>query len=152
MTNFNGSPNHCFFLSLQDLLFINISWFLMYNILKLKILLYLHLFSNGWVFSTFWHKKFLWSFYFLICFVGFRNLHIDDQITLIQYSWMSLMVFGLGWRSYKHVSGKMLYFAPDLILNEQQMKELSFYSLCRSHRRLTKLAQKSFLYKSIATS
>lgn len=50
--------------------------------------------------------------------VGFRNLHIDDQITLIQYSWMSLMVFGLGWRSYKHVSGQMLYFAPDLILNE----------------------------------
>ncbi|KAK2491382.1 hypothetical protein MC885_006233 [Smutsia gigantea] len=49
---------------------------------------------------------------------GFRNLHIDDQITLIQYSWMSLMVFGLGWRSYKHVSGQMLYFAPDLILNE----------------------------------
>ncbi|XP_021062901.1 progesterone receptor isoform X2 [Mus pahari] len=61
---------------------------------------------------------------------GFRNLHIDDQITLIQYSWMSLMVFGLGWRSYKHVSGQMLYFAPDLILNEQRMKELSFYSLC----------------------
>ncbi|KAM6173481.1 progesterone receptor isoform 2-T2 [Erethizon dorsatum] len=61
---------------------------------------------------------------------GFRNLHIDDQITLIQYSWMSLMVFALGWRSYKHVSGQMLYFAPDLILNEQRMKELSFYSLC----------------------
>ncbi|KAJ7405317.1 Progesterone receptor [Pitangus sulphuratus] len=50
---------------------------------------------------------------------GFRNLHIDDQITLIQYSWMSLMVFAMGWRSYKHVSGQMLYFAPDLILNEQ---------------------------------
>ncbi|XP_007936272.1 progesterone receptor [Orycteropus afer afer] len=61
---------------------------------------------------------------------GFRNLHIDDQITLIQYSWMSLMVFGLGWRSYKHVSGQMLYFAPDLVLNEQRMKESSFYSLC----------------------
>ncbi|XP_007495012.1 progesterone receptor isoform X2 [Monodelphis domestica] len=61
---------------------------------------------------------------------GFRNLHIDDQITLIQYSWMSLMVFGLGWRSYKHVSGQMLYFAPDLIFNEQRMKESSFYSLC----------------------
>ncbi|XP_054448511.1 progesterone receptor isoform X1 [Pteronotus mesoamericanus] len=61
---------------------------------------------------------------------GFRNLHIDDQITLIQYSWMSLTVFGLGWRSYKHVSGKMLYFAPDLVLNEQRMKESSFYSLC----------------------
>ncbi|KAK2101197.1 hypothetical protein P7K49_022545 [Saguinus oedipus] len=67
--------------------------------------------------SKFYHKS-------------FRNLHIDDQITLIQYSWMSLMVFGLGWRSYKHVSGQMLYFAPDLILNEQRMKESSFYSLC----------------------
>ncbi|KAL7983284.1 hypothetical protein Chor_000160 [Crotalus horridus] len=61
---------------------------------------------------------------------GFRNLHIDDQITLIQYSWMSLMAFGLGWRSYKHVSGQMLYFAPDLILNEERMKESSFYSVC----------------------
>ncbi|XP_053564563.1 progesterone receptor [Bombina bombina] len=61
---------------------------------------------------------------------GFRSLHIDDQITLLQYSWMSLMVFALGWRSYKHVSGQMLYFAPDLILNEQRMKESSFYSLC----------------------
>ncbi|KAL8191090.1 UNVERIFIED_CONTAM: hypothetical protein K2H54_067578, partial [Gekko kuhli] len=63
---------------------------------------------------------------------GFRNLHIDDQITLIQYSWMSLMVFAMGWRSYKHVSGQMLYFAPDLILNEQRMKESSFYSQCLS--------------------
>ncbi|XP_029458256.1 progesterone receptor isoform X1 [Rhinatrema bivittatum] len=63
---------------------------------------------------------------------GFRNLHIDDQITLLQYSWMSLMVFAMGWRSYKHVSGQMLYFAPDLILNEQRMKETPFYSLCLS--------------------
>ncbi|XP_075448559.1 progesterone receptor isoform X4 [Ascaphus truei] len=63
---------------------------------------------------------------------GFRTLHIDDQITLLQYSWMSLMVFAMGWRSYKHVSGQMLYFAPDLILNEQRMKESSFYSLCLS--------------------
>ena len=83
---------------------------------------------------------------------GFQNLDIEDQITTIQYSWVSLVVFGLWWRSYKYVGGQMLYFVPDLILNEQQMKELSFYSLCRSHRRLTKLAQKSFLYKSIATS
>uniref|UniRef100_A0A8D2CV98 Progesterone receptor n=1 Tax=Sciurus vulgaris TaxID=55149 RepID=A0A8D2CV98_SCIVU len=59
---------------------------------------------------------------------GFRNLHIDDQITLIQYSWMSLMVFGLGWRSYKHVSGQMLYFAPDLILNESH-RSLSNFKL-----------------------
>uniref|UniRef100_A0A8D0BVF9 Progesterone receptor n=1 Tax=Salvator merianae TaxID=96440 RepID=A0A8D0BVF9_SALMN len=67
---------------------------------------------------------------------GFRNLHIDDQITLIQYSWMNLMVFAMAWRSYKHVRGQMLYFAPDLILNEdgirQRVKESSFYSLCLS--------------------
>lgn len=67
---------------------------------------------------------------------GFRNLHIDDQIILLQYSWMSLMVFAMGWRSYKHVSGQMLYFAPDLILNEQRMKESSFYALCVSMRQL----------------
>nr|ACJ45777.2 progesterone receptor [Aspidoscelis inornatus] len=71
---------------------------------------------------------------------GFRNLHIDDQITLIQYSWMNLMVFAMAWRSYKHVSGQMLYFAPDLILNEdgirQKMKESSFYSLCLSMWRI----------------
>lgn len=67
---------------------------------------------------------------------GFRNLHIDDQIILLQYSWMSLMVFAMGWRSYKHVSGQMLYFAPDLILNEQRMKDSSFYALCVSMRQL----------------
>ncbi|XP_069495201.1 progesterone receptor isoform X2 [Ambystoma mexicanum] len=63
---------------------------------------------------------------------GFRSLHIEDQITLLQYSWMSLMVFAMGWRSYKHVSGQMLYFAPDLILNEQRMKDSSIYNLCLS--------------------
>ncbi|XP_073469156.1 progesterone receptor [Aquarana catesbeiana] len=67
---------------------------------------------------------------------GFRNLHIDDQIILLQYSWMSLMVFAMGWRSYTHVSGQMLYFAPDLVLNEQRMKESSFYSLCIAMRQL----------------
>ncbi|XP_073439041.1 progesterone receptor [Dendrobates tinctorius] len=67
---------------------------------------------------------------------GFRNLHIDDQIILLQYSWMSLMVFAMGWRSYQHVSGQMLYFAPDLVLNEQRMKDSSFYALCLSMRQL----------------
>ncbi|XP_073518240.1 progesterone receptor [Phyllobates terribilis] len=67
---------------------------------------------------------------------GFRNLHIDDQIILLQYSWMSLMVFAMGWRSYQHVSGQMLYFAPDLVLNEQRMKDSSFYTLCLSMRQL----------------
>lgn len=39
-------------------------------------------------------------------------------MTVIQYSWMGVMVFGLGWRSYKNVNGRMLYFAPDLVFNE----------------------------------
>lgn len=49
---------------------------------------------------------------------GFRNLHVDDQMTVIQHSWMGVMVFALGWRSYKNVNGRMLYFAPDLVFNE----------------------------------
>lgn len=49
---------------------------------------------------------------------GFRSLPIEDQITLIQYSWMCLSSFALSWRSYKHTNGQMLYFAPDLIFNE----------------------------------
>ncbi|XP_006628126.3 progesterone receptor [Lepisosteus oculatus] len=61
---------------------------------------------------------------------GFRDLHIDDQMTLIQYSWMSLMVFAMGWRSYKNATGKTLYFAPDLILNEERMKRSPIYDLC----------------------
>lgn len=39
-------------------------------------------------------------------------------MTVIQHSWMGVMVFGLGWRSYKNVNGRMLYFAPDLVFNE----------------------------------
>lgn len=50
--------------------------------------------------------------------LGFRSLPIEDQITLIQYSWMCLSSFCLSWRSYKHTNGQMLYFAPDLIFNE----------------------------------
>lgn len=49
---------------------------------------------------------------------GFRNLHLDDQMTLLQYSWLFLMSFSLGWRSYQQCSGNMLCFAPDLVINE----------------------------------
>lgn len=49
---------------------------------------------------------------------GFRNLHLDDQMTLLQYSWLFLMSFGLGWRSYQQCNGNMLCFAPDLVINE----------------------------------
>ncbi|KAL2094630.1 hypothetical protein ACEWY4_009349 [Coilia grayii] len=53
---------------------------------------------------------------------GFRNLHLDDQMTLLQCSWLFLMSFGLGWRSYQQSSGGMLCFAPDLVINEERMK------------------------------
>lgn len=49
---------------------------------------------------------------------GFRNLHLDDQMTLLQYSWLFLMSFSLGWRSYQQCNGNMLCFAPDLLINE----------------------------------
>ncbi|XP_012711750.1 glucocorticoid receptor [Fundulus heteroclitus] len=53
---------------------------------------------------------------------GFRNLHLDDQMTLLQCSWLFLMSFGLGWRSYQQCNGNMLCFAPDLVVNEERMK------------------------------
>ncbi|KAM7412718.1 hypothetical protein PAMA_020207 [Pampus argenteus] len=61
---------------------------------------------------------------------GFRNLHINDQMTLIQYSWMNLMVFALGWRSYQNVTSEFLYFAPDLVLSQEQMRRSPIYDLC----------------------
>ncbi|XP_077464967.1 glucocorticoid receptor isoform X1 [Stigmatopora argus] len=53
---------------------------------------------------------------------GFRNLHLDDQMTLLQCSWLFLMSFSLGWRSYQQCNGNILFFAPDLIMNEERMK------------------------------
>ncbi|XP_057677154.1 glucocorticoid receptor-like isoform X2 [Corythoichthys intestinalis] len=53
---------------------------------------------------------------------GFRNLHLDDQMTLLQCSWLFLMSFSLGWRSYKQCNGNMLCFAPDLVINQERMK------------------------------
>ncbi|XP_051514911.1 glucocorticoid receptor-like [Myxocyprinus asiaticus] len=53
---------------------------------------------------------------------GFRNLHLDDQMTLLQCSWLFLMSFGLGWRSYQQCNGNMLCFAPDLVINQERMK------------------------------
>ncbi|XP_063088212.1 glucocorticoid receptor isoform X2 [Cavia porcellus] len=62
---------------------------------------------------------------------GFKNLHLDDQMTLLQYSWMFLMAFALGWRSYKQSNGSLLCFAPDLIINEQRMSLPWMYDQCR---------------------
>ncbi|XP_075055052.1 mineralocorticoid receptor isoform X1 [Mixophyes fleayi] len=63
---------------------------------------------------------------------GFRNLPLEDQITLIQYSWMCLSSFALSWRSYKHANSQYLYFAPDLIFNEERMRQSAMYELCQS--------------------
>ncbi|XP_077465192.1 progesterone receptor-like [Stigmatopora argus] len=61
---------------------------------------------------------------------GFRNLHVDDQMTAIQLSWMGVMVFALGWRSYTQTNSSMLYFAPDLVFNDQRMQISSMYEHC----------------------
>ncbi|XP_077360172.1 androgen receptor-like [Festucalex cinctus] len=61
---------------------------------------------------------------------GFRTLHVDDQMTVIQNSWMTVMVFALGWRSYKNANATMLYFAPDLIFNEHRMHVSTMYEHC----------------------
>ncbi|TSQ35282.1 Glucocorticoid receptor [Bagarius yarrelli] len=53
---------------------------------------------------------------------GFRSLHLDDQMSLLQSSWLFLMSFSLGWRSYQQCNGNMLCFAPDLVFNEERMK------------------------------
>ncbi|KAF7223642.1 mineralocorticoid receptor isoform X1 [Nothobranchius furzeri] len=68
---------------------------------------------------------------------GFRGLPIEDQITLIQYSWMCLSTFCLSWRSYKHTNGQMLYFAPDLIFNEDRMRQSAMYDLCLGMRQVS---------------
>ncbi|XP_046876293.1 androgen receptor [Hypomesus transpacificus] len=68
---------------------------------------------------------------------GFRNLHVDDQMTVIQHSWMGVMVFALGWRSYKNVNGRMLYFAPDLVFNDHRMHISSMYEHCLRMRHLS---------------
>ncbi|CAL9685764.1 unnamed protein product [Knipowitschia caucasica] len=68
---------------------------------------------------------------------GFRNLHVDDQMTVIQQSWMGVMVFALSWRSYKNANGRMLYFAPDLIFNEHRMHISSMYEHCIRMRHLS---------------
>ncbi|NP_001156601.1 mineralocorticoid receptor isoform X1 [Oryzias latipes] len=68
---------------------------------------------------------------------GFRVLPIEDQITLIQYSWMCLSSFCLSWRSYKHTNGQMLYFAPDLVFNEDRMRQSAMYDLCLGMRQVS---------------
>ncbi|KAM6923485.1 progesterone receptor-like [Xenentodon cancila] len=70
---------------------------------------------------------------------GFRDLHVDDQMSVIQLSWMGVMVFALGWRSYTMTDCSMLYFAPDLVFNDQRMQVSSMYEHCM---RMKLLAQR----------
>ncbi|XP_053737014.1 progesterone receptor [Synchiropus splendidus] len=75
-------------------------------------------------------KQLVWIVKWAKSLPGFRSLHIEDQMTLIQYSWMNLMVFSLGWRSFQNVSSEFLYFAPDMILSQEQMRRSPIYDLC----------------------
>ncbi|XP_032364090.1 progesterone receptor [Etheostoma spectabile] len=75
-------------------------------------------------------KQLLWIVKWSKSLPGFRNLQITDQMTLIQYSWMNLMVFSLGWRSFQNVTSEYLYFAPDLVLSQEQMRRSPIYDLC----------------------
>ncbi|KAL4647714.1 progesterone receptor-like [Arapaima gigas] len=75
-------------------------------------------------------RQLLWIVKWSKLLPGFRNLHINDQMCLIQYSWMNLMLFSLGWRSFKNVTREYLYFAPDLVMNEDRMKQSPIADLC----------------------
>ncbi|XP_026104666.1 androgen receptor [Carassius auratus] len=68
---------------------------------------------------------------------GFRNLHVDDQMTVIQHTWMGVMVFALGWRSYKNANARMLYFAPDLVFNDHRMHISTMYEHCVQMKHLS---------------
>ncbi|XP_003476911.2 mineralocorticoid receptor isoform X2 [Cavia porcellus] len=68
---------------------------------------------------------------------GFRNLPLEDQITLIQNSWMCLSSFALSWRSYKHTNSQFLYFAPDLVFNEEKMHLSAMYELCQGMHQIS---------------
>ncbi|XP_077596354.1 androgen receptor-like [Stigmatopora nigra] len=68
---------------------------------------------------------------------GFRNLHDDDQMTVIQHSWMGVLVFAMGWNSFKNADSRLLWFAPDLVFNETRMHVSSMYEHCIRMRRLS---------------
>nr|XP_055030649.1 progesterone receptor [Misgurnus anguillicaudatus] len=75
-------------------------------------------------------RQLLWIVRWSKSLPGFRSLHINDQMTLIQYSWMNLMVFSLGWRTFQNVTTDYLYFAPDLVLSHDQLRRSPIYDLC----------------------
>ncbi|MBN3284675.1 ANDR protein, partial [Polyodon spathula] len=67
---------------------------------------------------------------------GFQNLHVEDQMKMIQYSWMGTMVFAMVWRSFKNVNSTMLYFAPDLVFNEVRMHRSKMFEHCVAMRHI----------------
>uniref|UniRef100_H2SKG0 Androgen receptor n=1 Tax=Takifugu rubripes TaxID=31033 RepID=H2SKG0_TAKRU len=75
---------------------------------------------------------------------GFRDLHVDDQMSVIQLSWMGVMVFALGWRSYTLTNCSLLYFAPDLVFNDKRMHLSSMYEHCM---RMKLLSQRFYMLK-----
>ncbi|KAM3612391.1 uncharacterized protein V6R79_007902 [Siganus canaliculatus] len=75
---------------------------------------------------------------------GFRDLHVDDQMSVIQLSWMGVMVFALGWRSYTLTNSSLLYFAPDLVFNDERMQISSMYDHCV---RMKLLSQRFYMLK-----
>ncbi|XP_039975042.1 androgen receptor-like isoform X2 [Xiphias gladius] len=82
---------------------------------------------------------------------GFRDLHVDDQMSVIQLSWMGVMVFAMGWRSYTLTNSSMLYFAPDLVFNDHRMQMSTMYEHCVRMKLLSqrfcmlKVTQEEFL-------
>uniref|UniRef100_A0A673LF81 Progesterone receptor-like n=1 Tax=Sinocyclocheilus rhinocerous TaxID=307959 RepID=A0A673LF81_9TELE len=74
-------------------------------------------------------RQLLWIIRWSKSLPGFHNLHINDQMTLIQYSWMGLMLFSLGWRTFQNVNTDYLYFAPDLVLSHDQLRRSPIYDL-----------------------
>ncbi|XP_072309169.1 progesterone receptor-like [Eucyclogobius newberryi] len=75
-------------------------------------------------------KQLLWLFKWSKSLPGFGNLHLNDQMTLIQYSWMNIMVFSLGWRTFQNVTSEYLYFAPDLVLSQEQLSKSPIHDQC----------------------
>ncbi|XP_072313090.1 progesterone receptor-like [Eucyclogobius newberryi] len=75
-------------------------------------------------------KQLLWIVKWSKSLPGFGNLHLNDQMTLIQYSWMNIIVFSLGWRTFQNVTSEYLYFAPDLVLSQEQLSKSPIHDPC----------------------
>lgn len=50
---------------------------------------------------------------------------------------MCLSSFALSWRSYKHTNSQFLYFAPDLVFNEERMRQSAMFELCQGMHQIS---------------